>query len=320
MQTRAFNSISVDIEKSIITKSSNNKEKLEDEILYYLRLPEQLKNLFPKLINFKKDYSAYHLEYLPYSSLQDLILNEKITSIEGQAILSNLSTILQEIHSFKPDFLISSDEIAQFYIKKMKDRILELNKVNYFKTLLVQPILTINGNPYKNFSILETACNKLFIRFTKKYHKVRAIHGDFCFSNILYAPKKKFIKLIDPRGSFTHKGIFGHELYDYAKLMHCLHGYYDFLVNDQFVLSETLSNQFNFEIPYSSLIAELEDSYINLLLNKEIPLDFIYLIEASLFLSMASLHYENLERQKILYLTGIIILNNVIEGKYENMH
>ncbi|WP_051555080.1 hypothetical protein [Legionella fairfieldensis] len=320
MQARAFNSISINREKNILTKSSKNKEKLGDEISYYLDIPDPITDFFPRLINFKTDFSAYYLEYLPYNSLEDLILKGKISLNEGKIILRNLLNILEEIHQFKPDFNISNKDIANFYIKKTKERIIQLTKIDYFKSLLANSHLKINGKMYKNFFSIENIFSNQIIKFTKKYHKVRVIHGDFCFSNILYCPQKRIIKLIDPRGSFIYKGIYGHNLYDYAKLMHCLHSRYDFLVNDQFRLCEETPNQFYFEIPNHELLRELEEIYIEQLLKKGIPLEFIYLIEASLFLSMASLHYENIERQKILYLVGIILLNQVAEGKYANMY
>ena len=51
-----------------------------------------------------------------------------------------------------------------------------------------------------------------------------------------------------------------------------------------------------------------------------IEIKYLYLIEASLFLSMVSLHYEDPQRQKALFLNGIIILNEYFEGKYENLY
>ena len=95
--------------------------------------------------------------------------------------------------------------------------------------------------------------------------------------------------------------------------MHCLHGKYDYLVNDKFTLNTISVNEYIFDVPENKLLDRLLTFYISCLENKAVNLTFIYLIEASLFLSMIPLHYENTDRQKVFYLTGIIFLNNVLE-------
>ena len=60
------------------------------------------------------------------------------------------------------------------------------------------------------------------------------IHGDFCFSNLLYDCKVRLVKMIDPRGEFGVPGVFGDRRYDLAKLAHSYAGGYDFIVADQF--------------------------------------------------------------------------------------
>ncbi|AUH74274.1 hypothetical protein [Legionella sainthelensi] len=321
MQVRAFNSVAVDKINNIFTKSSNNIEKLKSEILYYLFLPKELRSFFPKLVNYQKDYSTYKLQYIPYKSLEELILNQEISFAECKNILGDLIRLMDKFHKIKPSKMdITSVDVANFYIKKTKERIYDLGKINDFKNILSKSYLTINGIKYKNFSLIENSFSQLIQQHTAKHHSISIIHGDFCFSNILYSPTKQTIKLIDPRGSFIHEGIYGHNLYDYAKLLHCVHSRYDFIVNDLFTLNECDSECFYFEIPTSLLLDQLEEFYKEILIEKNITLEFLYLIEASLFLSMASLHYENIQRQKILYLIGIIILNQVIEGHYAHMH
>lgn len=69
MQPRAFNQISINIRQGTLTKSSVNKKKLRDEVLYYLDLPGNIANLFPDFIDYNKNYSNYKLEYIPYGTL-----------------------------------------------------------------------------------------------------------------------------------------------------------------------------------------------------------------------------------------------------------
>lgn len=320
MQARAFNSITIDEKKGIFTKSSFNREKLRDEIHYYLNIPEIIADYFPKIIHYNDDYSAYQLEYFPHNTLSELILNNNISNENGREILNKLLDIMDNLHSIKPAIADYNKDICNFYISKTCERINDLKKNAFFKNLLSAPKVKINGLNYVNFPALEKDFSNLLKKFIQKDNRVAAIHGDFCFSNILYYPSKKTIKLIDPRGSFTNPGIYGHCLYDYAKLMHCLHSRYDFIVNENFALYEFGNESFYYEVFGSPFLAELEQVYINALLERGINIEFIYLIEASLFLSMASLHYENAQRQKIMYFIGLTLLNQVMEGKYASMY
>lgn len=320
MQARIFNTISIDTEKGIFTKSSLNKTKLRDEIHYYLNLPPKVIDFFPRLLSYSKDYSTYSLEYLPYQTLEEMLLKDKLSLKEGKAILLQLLNILDDMHSFHPDFSYTKEDIYNFYIKKTLSRMNELRKQPLFKTLLSEAFININGKQYKNFLSLKQDFIYLIRNRSEHIDRIKMIHGDFCFSNILYYPSEKKFKLIDPRGSFAHPGIYGHTLYDYAKLMHCLHSGYDYIANDNFILHEYNHTNFYLEIPTSETIKQLEIFFIHELRQKKIDLEYIYLIEASLFLSMTSLHYENMKRQKAMYLKGLILLNQVVEGKYANMY
>ncbi len=264
MQTRAFNYIDVDYKHRTFTKSSFNTKKLEDEIFYYLHLPQNVSNFFPQFINYYRDYSAYSLEYISAPTLEELLLHNKISIQEGKDILQQLFAILEIIHAHraKDD---SYQKVAHFYINKTVDRVNDLQQDAFFNTLLSQAKIKINGSYYKNFHSLENNFIRLIKKHARKNHTTRMIHGDFCFSNILYANNQ--IKLIDPRGSFTEQGIYGHILYDYAKLMHCLHSSYDYLVNDQFYFSE-YDQRFYFSFPRPDILQELEDELIKELSKK----------------------------------------------------
>ena len=182
------------------------------------------------------------------------------------------------------------------------------------------PYLKINNKIYKNFFMLQFNFVEVIENFIRQKKPVTAIHGDFCLSNILYCPDSKKITLIDPRGSFGHPGIYGHPSYDYAKLLHCLHGKYDYIISNHYKLKEIDQNTFSLEVFSPRLIQDLHQFCCTLLLEKNINLEFLYLIESTLFLSMIALHYEDFERQKAFFLTGLMNLNSILEGNYANLH
>lgn len=319
MQTRAFNSISVNTYKGLITKSSENVLKLKDEINYYLNLPDDVLELFPKLIDYNKDFSSYTIEYIPYKSLSEVIITGQISFDEGKNILDKLFDILSAIHTTKSNILDLSQSNINFLVQKTIDRINMLERDQLLSELVHNDSVLINDKIYKTFKHYQEEFINILSKFFEQNPINTIIHGDFSFSNILYCPETKDIKLIDPRGSFGKKGIYGHPYYDYAKLMHCIHGNYDHIVNGKFELTEK-SNSFSFHICSSPLLEQLYIYFKNSLNNRKLEVEIIHLIESSLFLSMASLHYEDIKRQKALFLNGLINMNNFFERNYENMY
>lgn len=320
MQARAFNRILIQHEKKQVIKSSTSSLKLQDEINYYLNLPLKIAHFFPRLLGYREDFTAYTLEYIPYKSLADLIVENEISFEEGKEILSKLFEILDDIHFIKSQNSISLKDIQNFYIKKTRERIENLKQVSAFQGLTEVSTININNKPYQTFQSLQEYFANAIHQYILQQAHTTMIHGDFCFSNILYCPKTKDIKLIDPRGSFVQHGIYGDPDYDYAKLLHCLHGNYDYIVNNNYDLQELDANSFIFHWPSSLFLNRLHSHYQKFCDMRGINSEFFYLIEASLFLSMAALHYECQKRQKALFLMGLIILNNFFEGNYENLH
>ncbi|MGI4852222.1 MAG: aminoglycoside phosphotransferase family protein [Janthinobacterium lividum] len=320
MQSRAFNSISIKAREGLLTKSSCNISKLKDEVNYYLNLPDKIAPYFPQLIDYKKDFSSYTVEYIPYKDLSGLILSEGLTPQTGKILLEQLFDILDDIHDHKPALSKHNLEIGQFYTKKTLERIQALTKDENLRPLVEANTLKINGKSYKTFSVFQDDFIESVQNFVSRYAYLTAIHGDFCFGNILYCPKTSQIKLIDPRGSFGNSGIYGHPFYDYAKLLHCLHGGYDQIVTNQYQLDDLGNNNFLFKKSQNHLLTSLHQTFRELLCERGMELEFLYLIEASLFLSMTTLHYEDPQRQKALFLNGIIILNEYFEEKYKNLY
>ena len=320
MQARAFNSINIDHKQGLFTKSSFNVAKLKDEINYYLSLPKIIALYFPQLVDYKKDFTAYTMEYIPYSNFSELIHSHQISLQEGKAVLEKLLHMLDKLHACKTTSQKNCQSIQDFYIKKTITRVDDLAKNPEFDCLTKQNSVTINGKSYRTFAALQDHFIKAIRSTINEETTVSVIHGDFCFSNILYHPNTQDIKLIDPRGSFIAAGVYGDTSYDYAKIMHCLHGRYDCMVKGDFTLDETEPGHFVFTKPSFKLVEELHNHYKKLLQQRGINVKFLYLIEASLFLSMSVLHYEDKLRQKALFLTGLMILNDFFENKNENLH
>jgi hypothetical protein len=97
-----------------------------------------------------------------------------------------------------------------------------------------------------------------------------------------------------------------------AKLLHCLRSQYDSITNNNYTL-RIEDGGFSLKVDSSCFLETLCSYYLQKLINRKINIDFLFVIEASLYLSMNCLHCENKTRQKALYLTGILLLNNALD-------
>ena len=127
--------------------------------------------------------------------------------------------------------------------------------------------------------------NKSFFE-KNKFHET-IMHGDFCFSNMLFDRRTDSLKLIDPRG-FKNRSegfsLYGPWVYDYFKLAHSFVGKYDNIIMGDSV------ELFNIEEIKSNL-----DFFIS---NTNISKDTLIHGMINLFNTMVPLHSDNLFRQK----------------------
>ena len=126
MKSRAFNKVDVNYFTNTIIKSSENKVKLKDEISYYLNIPTRIRHYFPQLQGYEHDFSAYTLEYVPYKTLCELFLSDKLTFDEGKKITQQLLLILEDFHSYKESSTVEHLlSVYEFYINKTLERVEE---------------------------------------------------------------------------------------------------------------------------------------------------------------------------------------------------
>ena len=210
------------------------------------------------------------------------------------------------------------------YIEKTLKYYYDLkNNFAIFNDICSKDKIAINGKIYSNFEIIWPKIENLIMRYidTRKDSNLCVIHGDCCFSNILCGinpiSKIQVIRFVDPRGSFGNVGIYGDPFYDIAKLRHSYEGGYEFIINDKFVLGydKELNYKFwfSFKSPSNKILIE------DLFKMAQFNLPETKLIEGLIFIGMCSRHYDSLDRQIVMYCTGIKILNEVVE-EYDDMH
>lgn len=316
--SRDFNSISVDTELGILTKSSTNIKKLENEALWFNNLPENLKVTTPRFIDFIKnaEFAQLRQELYGYPSLQELFLSGEVNIEDWRYILGKLF----DFHKcFEKYTVLSKEKALQWlYFEKTQERIGELFSQNeYWRKLLNKEFEIINGRKYNGFKSLKSNIDK-FANYLGKTNFMSIMHGDYCFSNILFDASNYVFKLIDPRGCLNSQAtIYGDARYDIAKLRHSVCGLYDFIVQDLFKITEN-SNGFHYRIFVTQDYSKLNSFFDKLTVENHFDVNEIKFIEGLLFLTMIPLHKDNLNRQKMFYLRAVELLNEVVYMNEEN--
>jgi hypothetical protein len=334
--SRAYNNFSIDHIKNMITKRSSNP-KLFDEAEYLLLIEKKyatISCLFPRVLDVFQEADQcgninMTMEYFPYSNLGQLLIEEKFDADKWSKIALTLRKTLDWFDCFERK--INSKTYKRYlramYIEKTEKEFNNLlnknsycDKERWFPQVNSYGTLIINGKECLNFSQLWPRLKPIIehqlCRSNKPYS---IIHGDLCFSNILYSfDEKNYIphfKFIDPRGSFGKKGVYGDRLYDLAKLFHSFEGGYEYIIYDQFnLVEENKDFQRDFICPYSwSFTNDNRVSLTDIFSQHFNEEDIIYarLIEGLIFIGMCARHYDSIQRQKVMYLTGVSILNDV---------
>ena len=315
VEARSFNYITIDEERGILIKRSENKEKLIHEILWYVKVPEKLQYLLPRIYDYSLSAESpfVSMEYYGYNTLHELLIYSEVPLLKWQMIFKKLLFAINEMESYKA--LGSQEEIhtalRSMYIDKTKNRLEELRLNANFSRFFSEDII-INGRQYRSLdgylAVLPEFIEEIVISTFNGTFSI--IHGDLCFSNILIEDNYGFMRFIDPRGQFGGFDIYGDARYEMAKLLHTVEGNYDLIIEDMFSVKVNSSN-IDYEIPYKTtkILSVFKEVFAEKLTNYVA----LQLIEATLFLSMIPLHHNSLQRQYAMLAVGIQLFENVIQ-------
>lgn len=314
-QSRAFNEVTVDKVRCAVFKRSKDYHKLYAENQWYHNIPEELQGFVPKsFYSFNQMQGQLMLDYYPYPTLAELY-----TQQSDQDWVKIISRVLQ-IHDLFSKYEYRSVgnylHIKDFHMQKTEDRLFQLENVAALKDVLHAERITLNGESLPNFD-KEFLLHSLFDLATD-HSRATIVHGDLCFSNILYDPKSDCVKLIDPRGYLLDKAhdvsIFGDSNYDFAKLLHSVEGLYDFIVQGSYTLIQTGKNAYQFHVNIHPEFEKVQMKLVAMLHNStddERLRFYRRFLEMLLFLTMIPLHYEDSRRQLAFYLTAIQIYSQL---------
>lgn len=308
---RAFNEITVDAVYGTLTKQSHHVVKFIDEINYLRLLPSEIAVLFPRLLDYDLDPErpSMTMEFYGYPTLSELFVFQSLDPAVWRQIFTKLARILHEgFGAFKRD--VTPADSREMLLGKVLRRRDEMELTPALRRVLVdKEPLEVNGTPLRTLAaLLDTL--ELEVEQLTSQAQGSIIHGDLCFSNILFDPRSGIFKFVDPRGSYGSSGIYGDLRYDVAKLCHSVVGEYDFITADLFrasVAGDAATLAIRSRPEHAAIRGAFEDVFF-----ADYPRRSILLMTGLVFLGLPALHFDAPDRQLAFAIRGTQMVNEAL--------
>lgn len=284
LETRAFNRL--EYCNGFLKKSSNDILKVWCEYSWLLHAKSVLSKSVPQVkgFNIRSNEASYEIEYINKSVLSDVFV---FGNQPPELILEILKSIKKEL-----DLMVESSKLnsynnshsRNFISQKLQERRPEIYHL-FLKDDL--RLAKIKNHIQENLDYFEN----------KSYPAV-AMHGDLCFSNIIFDFASFSPIFIDPRGYLSREEGFcfiGPNNYDVFKLAHSYVAGYDFIVSGHYNID--FFEQKNLNERLSQFVEIFKIERIELIMGMK-----------NLFLSMLPLHKESTDR-----INGFIFILNKLD-------
>ena len=313
--SRAYNNFEIDSKTKAIVIKSSPETRLKDEAEYYKTLPLELSVYFPRVLfsKFENDIYKVGMEYYAYDNLGNQMIKQPFSNTIWEQVFNFIFTFINNAKEYQ--LQKDTSDCRLMYVDKTEKEYGNLIKdFPFFADLDKYDTIILNGEELKTFRVIWPKI-KQYIESNCLVDTLSYIHGDLCFSNILFGVnpinQNVVLKFIDPRGSFGSVKSYGDPYYDLAKLMHSCDGGYEYFITDNFTVS---NNESTFKLQYGNdrktQVNKVFDQVV-----REYGFDTkkIKLLQGTIFIGMCARHYDSLDRQKAMLLTGLKILNDVFE-------
>ena len=267
VECRSFHNVGVN-SMNIYHKEGDD---LSGEIYYYQNIPNQFKNLFPRMINFDTHYN----KWFTMEKIDGIVFSNMYLSRELN--LNHLENLLNKL-----DVLHSYAKYSEFNGTNNEDE----DKMNMYCNYLNKLESRYTEDDYSVYPLSKNIYNHIkkgLISYQQKDKGVLGmIHGDPVFTNVML-DKYNNIKMFDIRGKLGSRlSIYGDIFYDYAKVYQSLIGY------DEVMKGVHMHEQ------YKKMFIEFYEQYIIDKFSKE-RLKLIKLITKSLLFTLLPLHDDMLK-------------------------
>ncbi|WP_413587440.1 capsular biosynthesis protein [Bdellovibrio sp. HCB274] len=290
---RSFNDL--EISPRVVKKESDDSQKMRAEANWYQSVPADLRIFTPQFLGENSvGKSGYQIEYLYLSPISDLYVFGKLPVFVWAGIFESCKEFFKMCakHTSSSCKQISDPETL---FDKTKKRLTEFAKesgTDIYRTWI------LNGRICPSLMQIAEIVTKLVRSSSTGMSPI--VHGDFCFSNILYDFRVNSIKVIDPRGldGAGNVSIYGDSQYDIAKLAHSVYGGYDYIIAGRYRMDIKNSYELDFSIVWENGSEEIQDLFKSMVFGQKESYDLsIRAMVVHLFLSMLPLHKDRPDRQ-----------------------
>ena len=271
---RSFNNLKI-TEKYVYKSSEDENDKIGAESYWFQNIPIDLNLFTPNLLEVNNDnINSYKLEYLHILPLSDLYLFSNLSNEFWEVVFKEIGEMLKAFSKHVPEKL-NDNELGKYDSLYLNKTINRLNELSH-ETINIDSQIKITKD--KTMSCREIA--EITSRYISKTTKedLAVVHGDLCFSNILFDNKTDRVKCIDPRGknAFNEFSIYGDKRYDIAKLLHSVYGLYDNIIAGRYKIINNEDNiesiEFYFERSFDDVIMKyFKTLFLSLLILISMP-------------------------------------------------
>lgn len=300
---RHFNSLLYDPVRGLVTKRSNNAEAFRHQVRWFKQVPDELASFLPRIFESSDGELPYiTMELLSIPSLGELFVNGRLELGAWNDVASKIKYIQNLFKKYEFVSPITESIAHEIYIGKTQKRILQFIEQ---RPEVAEMWIQISDRRLSLRDVLASLHEYAVRCSLLKLETLTPIHGDMCFSNLLYDSRGRNIKLIDPRGEFGVPGIYGDSRYDKAKLLHSYSGFYDFIVSDQFTVQVDTFGMLSCNVEVDDYHFKVKKIFDSTLFDGEQERIQCDAIQALLFLSMLPLHSDKPNRQLAMLFTGL---------------
>jgi hypothetical protein len=301
---RAFNQLQ--ITDTAVRKGGDQPEKLRAEASWLAHAPAAIRPYCARLIEEGEDDGGYFYstdyEYIP--TLAELYAFGRVNRSSWSDILSSCGDFMDAAAGVGPEpgADAAGSALHALAIDKTHARLDQFALQTGFD---LDAPLRLNGRACPS---LRRCADEATAIVATAQARPAVMHGDFCFSNILYSFRTRRIRLIDPRGYATpgRPSLYGDSLYDAAKLMHSAAGRYDLIIAGRYAGSSSLAYDLSLRFADDAEQLWLEQAAGERSMGGvRLGSREVMAVTATLFLSMLPLHADKPQRQWALLANGL---------------
>jgi len=293
---REFNSL--DVTRRTVCKSGRKPDKIRAEAHWYDRVPASLRLYLPALLGVEEGEKAcaYRLEYLYFSTLSELYVFGRLPLFMWENIFQSCGEFLEACRAaLGPEERVLAANLPDLYLDKTLAR---LETFARQRGVDLDAEWRYAGRPTPGLERLARLAAQAIPRSTAQDAGI--LHGDFCFSNILYDFRHATIKVIDPRGLAADGSprLAGDLRYDVGKLAHSIKGKYDFIKTDRYALERNGRRGLVLEFPDEEPTRRIDALFTRMGIGRAgcAPRTILAVV-VHLFLSMLPLHADRPDHQ-----------------------